>query len=125
MLRFSGARQFSSTSTDIAPSSRVAILSALMKDCGGDQVSDEYAEDDEDDQLGGDHHAVVAHAVPVEHAQVEEICVRGNAPERPEGSRLRRRASVARRDAGYVGPVAVIVILDPANKILPVHHARL
>jgi len=26
-----------------------------MKDCGGDQVSDEYAENDEDDQLSVDH----------------------------------------------------------------------
>ena len=72
-----------------------------------------------------DHHAVVARAVLIQHAEVEQICVRRDALERPESAWFVRRAAVSRDDARYVRAVSEIICQRAADKALPGYDAAL
>ena len=74
----------------------------------------------------GDDDAVIAHAVLIQHPQIEDIRVRGDSPQVADGARPDRDLSITSGDTGDVCSVPVIVILDStADEALPVHHSRL
>ena len=75
---------------------------------------------------GRDHHAVVARCRSRPRTRrSRQIGVGRDAAIGAERARPRRQASVARRDACYVRPMAEIVELDSTDEALPVDHARL
>jgi hypothetical protein len=74
---------------------------------------------------GRDHHTVVAGAVLIQNAQIQNVRMGRDAFERTEGALLIGRTAVPRDDAGHVRSMAEIVVEHSSNEALPIDNAAL